>query len=1077
MVEQVPGPHGLPFLGNLRDLADEEAPLRALERMAELYGPIYKLQLGKGTTYVVSSVAMAEELCDESRYQKAPPAALSSGKSDPARPYGLFAARNDDPDWGQAHRILMPAFGPMAIEGLYDEMKDIGDQLCLKWARMGSATPISVTDDFTRLTLDTIALCTMDFRFNSFYTETMHPFVGAMVGFLSESGNRVQRPAIVTKFKKAANTKYKEDSDYMYKISKELVKHRRDYPTEKKDLLNAMISGTDPHSGSTMRDDLIIANIITFLIAGHETTSGLLSFAFLNLLQNPSAYFNAQREVDEVLGRGPCKVQDLSKFKYLDAVLRETLRLTPTAPVITKKLAPGCTGERATLGGKYAVGPDTRVIILIGAMQRDPAVYGEDANQFKPERMLGDNFKKLPNAAWKPFGNGVRACIGRAFAWQESLMVMALLLQNFDFQLDDPGYKLHIKQTLTIKPKDLKMRATLRHKMDAKDLEHVLRGTAEQSSGISTISKGLKTTDLSASLNSKPMIILYGSNTGTCTTFAQRLASRAALWGFKASVMDMNAAVNKLPKGPPVIIITASYEGEPPDNAAQYVAWMQKLEPGALTGVQYLVFGCGHADWTATFQRIPILVDSTMARYGATRLAARGSADAAKGNMPADFDDWLATDVWPVIGGGAPSANAQQATKGCLDIEISTQPGISSLRKDVQSGQVLDAKVLTAPGEPEKRHLEIELPSDMTYESGDYLAVLPLNSQASVRRVMSRFELSWDSTMLIKGQDLGTLPMNEAHSVRDVITGHLELFEPASKKILQTCAEYTGDSELKSMINSICSDEDLYKQVILEKRLSTLDLLEQNLSVKLPFGLYLASLSPLRVRYYSISSSPLVCASRCTISFNVISAPSLSGQGTFQGVTGSYLSQLKAGDEIRVSVRPSSKALFHLPLKIAETPLLMICAGTGLAPFRGFVQQRAMQKAATPNRPMAKALLFVGCRSQTKDRLYADEFDQWQKQGVVDIRYSFSREQENSEFCAYVQERIMMDHEDVIKVWEQGARIYVCGSREFVKGIAATARHILRQRLVDTGSAMTDEEMEEGFQKQIADRCATDIFG
>jgi cytochrome P450/NADPH-cytochrome P450 reductase len=147
-------------------------------------------------------------------------------------------------------------------------MKDIGEQLCLKWARIGSGTPIHVTDDFTRLTLDTIALCTMDFRFNSFYTETMHPFVNAMVGFLSESGNRVQRPAIVTKFKKAANTKYKNDSDYMFNISKELVQHRRQNPTPKKDLLNAMISGTDPQSGSTMRDDLIIANIITFLIAG-----------------------------------------------------------------------------------------------------------------------------------------------------------------------------------------------------------------------------------------------------------------------------------------------------------------------------------------------------------------------------------------------------------------------------------------------------------------------------------------------------------------------------------------------------------------------------------------------------------------------------------------------------------------------------------------------------------------------------------------------------------------------------------------------------------------------------------------
>jgi cytochrome P450/NADPH-cytochrome P450 reductase len=127
----------------------------------------------------------------------------------------------------------------------------------------------------------------------------------------------------------------------------------------------------------------------------------LLSFAFLNLLQNPATYFKAQHEVDEILGRGPCMVQDLSKFKYLDAVLRETLRLTPTAPIISKQLNPQCKRERATLGGKYIVDPDTRIMVLIGAMQRDPSVYGDDADQFKPERMLGDNFKALPNAAWK----------------------------------------------------------------------------------------------------------------------------------------------------------------------------------------------------------------------------------------------------------------------------------------------------------------------------------------------------------------------------------------------------------------------------------------------------------------------------------------------------------------------------------------------------------------------------------------------------------------------------------------------------------------------------------------------------
>jgi cytochrome P450/NADPH-cytochrome P450 reductase len=359
-------------------------------------------------------------------------------------------------------------------------------------------------------------------------------------------------------------------------------------------------------------------------------------------------------------------------------------------------------------------------------------------------------------------------------------MVMAMLLQNFDFQLDDTAYKLRIKQTLTIKPDNFKMRATLRHNMDTKVLEKVLRGAAAPHSDISTISKELRNANISG--DTKPMTILYGSNTGTCMTFAQRLAYRAAGYGFKSTVMEMNAAINNLPKSQPVIVITASYEGEPPDNAAQFVAWVQKLEPLSLTGVEYAVFGCGHGDWTATYQRIPTVVDESLARCGASRLVSRGSADAAKGNMPADFDDWLSTSTWVAIGGKTHSF-AQEETKGGLDVEISTQPGISSLRTDVKSGRVLEAKVLTAPGEPEKRHLEIELPPDMSYECGDYLAVLPLNSSVNVKRVMSRFGLSWDATIVIKGQTFGALPIHEALSIRDVITGHVELFEPASKKV------------------------------------------------------------------------------------------------------------------------------------------------------------------------------------------------------------------------------------------------------------------------------------------------------
>lgn len=147
-------------------------------------------------------------------------------------------------------------------------MQDIGNQLLLKWARLGPSEPITVTDDFTRLTLDTIALCAMDFRFNSFYTDKMHPFVDAMVGFLSESGDRIRRPAIVTSLMRKKNAKFQRDLDYMFEVSQGLVQHRKQNPTDKKDLLNAMLSGKDPKNKDEMRDDLIIANMITFLIAG-----------------------------------------------------------------------------------------------------------------------------------------------------------------------------------------------------------------------------------------------------------------------------------------------------------------------------------------------------------------------------------------------------------------------------------------------------------------------------------------------------------------------------------------------------------------------------------------------------------------------------------------------------------------------------------------------------------------------------------------------------------------------------------------------------------------------------------------
>jgi cytochrome P450 / NADPH-cytochrome P450 reductase len=261
----IPGPWGLPLLGNALTLMAEETPILGLERMADTYGPIYQLMLNGKRTIVVSSAAILEELIDEKRFRKIAPAALAQMKGEAK---GLFSAANDDPDWGQAHRILIQPMGPLPVEGMFDEMKDIANQLILKWARKGPENRILLTDDFTRLTLDTIALCTMKYRFNSFYSAEMHPYVDAMLNVLEESGARTARPAIISALRYSSNAKFLESEAILKKTAQQIIDNRRANPTSEQDLLNAMIYGKDPKTGQTMRDELIAAQMTTFLIAG-----------------------------------------------------------------------------------------------------------------------------------------------------------------------------------------------------------------------------------------------------------------------------------------------------------------------------------------------------------------------------------------------------------------------------------------------------------------------------------------------------------------------------------------------------------------------------------------------------------------------------------------------------------------------------------------------------------------------------------------------------------------------------------------------------------------------------------------
>lgn len=191
------------------------------------------------------------------------------------------------------------------------------------------------------------------------------------------------------------------------------------------------------------------------------------------------------------------------------------------------------------------------------------------------------------------------------------------------------------------------------------------------------------------------------------------------------------------------------------------------------------------------------------------------------------------------------------------------------------------------------------------------------------------------------------------------------------------------------------------------------------------------------------------------------------------GVATNYLAKLDVGQKLHVSVRASTA--FHLPSDAENTPIIGIAAGSGLAPFRGFVQERAAMIAA--GRKVAPALLFFGCRSPEYDDLYADEFARWEEMGAVQVRRAYSRDSDKSEGCKYVQDRMRHDRKDIYKLWDQGARIYVCGSRDVGKGIEEACIDMVKesgeQKLQHI---VTDEEARAWLNKHHNERYMTDVF-
>lgn len=788
-------------------------------------------------------------------------------------------------------------------------------------------------------------------------------------------------------------------------------------------------------------------------------------------------------------------------------MLRETLRLTPTAPAFSRAIRPENTEDPVYIGAKdpdskhkYEIPRGKSIVCLIGKIMQDPKVFGEDAAEFRPERMLDENFEKLPKNAWKPFGTGMRACIGRAFAWQEAVLAVALILQNFDMRLDDPNYEMKVVQTLTLKPKDFYMRASLREGITPTILLQRLSGDratgGQHKDGVPRAVEAVATGE-------QDLSILYGSNTGTCQALAQKLAGQCAQRGLLADVRTLDAAMGQVPKDKPMVIITASYEGLPTDDAARFVAWLESLkqedEDKKLEGVKYAVFGCGHSDWASTFQKIPTSVDDILPILGAERIADRGSSDVSKQDTFGDFETWTSGKLWPALGPYLSSTedSSKFSTIPTIEIEVTNEERAAHLQQNVQWANVIDARVLTAEGEPEKRHIEIELPSNMTYSAGDYLAVLPLNPKEYVRRVMNHFNLPWDGMITIKPGSATSLPTGKPIGIFDLLQGYVEISQPATKQDIEALVSVCGSLSVKETLTGYLSPEKFASEVI-DKRITILDLLTRHKAdIPLPFATFLSLLPPMRTRHYSISSSPLASPSSATLTYAVLDAPAwyqpngdsspspeTDTNGTakaepshrFLGVAGSYMRSLTPGDRVLVSVRSTNK-YFRLPLDVAATPVVMMCNGSGIAPFRGFVQERTTL-IAEGGKTLAPAVLFAGCRRPGRDQLYREELEAWAKLGAVDVRWVFSQHEEEGkeDGCKYVQDRMLRDREDIDRLWLEGARFYICGSKSLAKGIGAVARKLIAAGAKRNGKDYTPEEVNAFVKRMRNERFVTDIF-
>ncbi|XP_014294444.1 NADPH--cytochrome P450 reductase isoform X1 [Halyomorpha halys] len=600
----------------------------------------------------------------------------------------------------------------------------------------------------------------------------------------------------------------------------------------------------------------------------------------------------------------------------------------------------------------------------------------------------------------------------------------------------------------------------------------------------------------------RSLIVFYGSQTGTGEEFAGRIAKEGIRYQLKGMVADPEeydmeelTQLKNIPNSLAVFCMATYGEGDPTDNAMEFVEWLQNGEAD-LTGLNYTIFGLGNKTYEH-YNEVAIYIDKRMEELGATRVYQLGLGD-DDANIEDDFITWK-DGLWPTvceffsIEASGEEFNMRQYRvtehdKEALPDRIYTGEiaRIFSYKNqkppyDMKNPFLTPVRVnreLHKGGDRSCMHIEFDLEgSKLRYDSGDHAAVYPENRVELVNRIGELLEVDLDTVFTLTNTDEDSSkrhPFPCPTSYRTALTYYVDISGKPRTHVLKELAEYASDpkeaAHLKMMASTSPEGKQLYNQWIVEDNRSIVHVLEDMKSVK-PKIDHLCELLPrLQCRYYSISSSGKLHPNRVHITAVRVEYDTPTNRHV-HGVATSWLAEkIPKGDGSEDPVVPLfiRKSQFKLPTK-TQTPIIMIGPGTGLAPFRGFIQERDMAKKE--GKPVGETILYFGCRKKSEDFIYEEELNEFVQNGSLKMYVAFSRDQAEKVYVTHLLSKNADEIWNVIGL--NNGHFYICGdARSMAKDVQAILLKVIQEK-----GNMSEKEAQAFFKKMESQkRYSADVW-